>query len=256
VNGSGFVNGAGLAATFSGTGITVNSTTFVSATQLTANITIASNATVAARDVTVTNPDAGVATCSGCFTVDASPTVASTSPSARGQGATNQTITVNGTGFVNGAGLAATFSGTGITVNSTTFVSATQLTANISVASNATTGSHNVTVTNGDAGIGSCAGCFTIDAAPTITSPTSAAPHIVTNGQTVTFNINGTGFVNGATVAISGGFTVNSVTFTNATTLSVNVKANNGAPNRGTYDLTVTNPDGGTTTSAQSMVNQ
>jgi hypothetical protein len=72
----------------------------------------------------------------------------------------------------------------------------------------------------------------------------------------VSFNIIGTGFVNGATVSISGGFTVNSVTFTSATILSVNVKANAGNPNKGTFDLTVTNPDGGTVTSAQSMVNQ
>jgi len=37
--------------------ITVNSCTFNSATQLTANITISSTATVGTRNVTVTNPD-------------------------------------------------------------------------------------------------------------------------------------------------------------------------------------------------------
>jgi hypothetical protein len=254
VNGTGFTSGA--AATFSGTGITVNSTTFVSATQVTANITVASNATLSSRDVTITNPDAGSATCSGCFTVNAAPTVTSTSPSSRGQGAVSQNVTVNGTGFVSGGSLAAAFSGSGITVNSTTFVSATQVTANITIAAGATTGSRNITLTNGDAGVGSCSGCFTVNAAPTITSPTSALPQTVTNGQTVSFNIIGTGFVNGATVTISGGFTVNSVTFTTSTILSVNVKANTGQAQRGTYDLTVTNPDGGTVTSAQSMVNQ
>jgi hypothetical protein len=254
VNGTGFASGA--AATFSGTNITVNSTTFVSATQVTANITILAGATTGARNVTVTNTDAGSASCTGCFTVNAAPTVTTTSPSSRGQGAVSQNVTVNGTGFVSGGSLAASVSGIGITVNSTTFVSATQVTANITIAAGATTGGRNVTVTNGDAGTGSCSGCFTVNAAPTITSPTAAARQIVPNGNTVTFNIVGTGFVSGATVSISGGFTVNNVTFTNATTLSVNVKANAGNPNKGIYDITVVNPDGGTVTSAQSIENQ
>ena len=57
INGTGFLSGA--VASFSGTGITVNSTTFNSATKVTANIDIAAGATTGARDVTVTNPDTG-----------------------------------------------------------------------------------------------------------------------------------------------------------------------------------------------------
>ena len=49
------------------------------------------------------------------------PVVTSTNPNAHDQGATNKTIAVNGTGFINGATVATSFSGTGITVNSTTF---------------------------------------------------------------------------------------------------------------------------------------
>jgi hypothetical protein len=45
------------------------------------------------------------------------------------------------------------------------------------------------------------------------------------------------------------------VTFTDSSHLSVNVKATSGNPNKGTYDLTVTNPDAGWVTSIGSMVN-
>jgi hypothetical protein len=34
------------------------------------------------------------------------------------------------------------------------------------------------------------------------------------------------------------------------------VKATSGVPSKGTYNLTVTNPDGGSVTSANSIVNQ
>jgi hypothetical protein len=71
VNGTNFVSGA--AAAFSGSGITVNSTSFVSSTQLTANITISAIAAIGAGNVTVTNPDGGAGSCTGCFTVNATP---------------------------------------------------------------------------------------------------------------------------------------------------------------------------------------
>jgi hypothetical protein len=67
--GSNFQNGA--TCSF-GTGVTVNSCTFNSATQLTANITIAAAATVGTRNVTVTNPDGQSALLAGGFTVNVS----------------------------------------------------------------------------------------------------------------------------------------------------------------------------------------
>jgi len=59
---------AGAAARF-GTGITVNSTTFVNAGRLNASITIAAGTTVGARTVRVTNADKGTGLCVGCFSV-------------------------------------------------------------------------------------------------------------------------------------------------------------------------------------------
>ena len=57
--------------------------------------------------------DAGSGT-GAVFTVNVAPTVASTAPSSRGQGATGQTVTVTGTGFVSGA--AVTGAGSGLTI--------------------------------------------------------------------------------------------------------------------------------------------
>jgi len=65
--GTGFVTGATVV--FSGTGITVVSVTRNSATQLTVVISVSGGATTGARNVTVTNPDAGTFTLSGGFTV-------------------------------------------------------------------------------------------------------------------------------------------------------------------------------------------
>ena len=68
INGAEFTSGAGLSSNF-GAGITVNSTTFVNATQLTANITISGGAALGARNVVVTNPDGQTGTLTSGFTV-------------------------------------------------------------------------------------------------------------------------------------------------------------------------------------------
>jgi hypothetical protein len=67
VLGSSFVGGATV--TISGDGVTYNSTIFVSSAEIDVNITLSSNASQTSRDVTVTNPDQGVGTGSGVFTV-------------------------------------------------------------------------------------------------------------------------------------------------------------------------------------------
>jgi hypothetical protein len=157
ITGSNFVSGATVA--FSATGVTVNSVTFNSATQLTANITIAASAPTGNRSVTVTNPDAGTRVSTNFFTVLAGPVPTAVAPSSRGRNTTGN-VTITGTGFAAGATVA--FSGTGVTVNSVMFNSSTQLTANITIALAAPTGLRDVTVTNLNAGRGTCTACFTV----------------------------------------------------------------------------------------------
>ncbi len=244
INGSNFVSGATVA--FSGIGITVNSTTFVNANTIQAYVTVSGSATTGAGNVTVTNTDGGTGTGTNVFTVNAAPTVTSTSPSSRGQGAISQTITINGTNFVSGASLAATFSNPGITVNSTTYVSSTSITANITISGSASTGAGNVTVTNGDAGVGTGTNVFTVNAAPTVTSTSPSSRGQGAASQTIT--INGTGFINGASVAFSGtGITVNSTTYVSSTSLTATITIS-GSASTGARNVTVTNPDGGTGT--------
>jgi hypothetical protein len=78
ITGTGFASGA--TSSF-GAGITVNNTTVVSSTQLTASITILSNATPGLRAVSVTNPSAGTGTLANAFTITApAPSITSISP--------------------------------------------------------------------------------------------------------------------------------------------------------------------------------
>src|SRR5205085_2868642 len=111
-----------------------------------------------------------------------------------GQGASKQVIAVKGKNFVSGA--TASF-GANITVESTSFTNSTELKATITVESAATTGLRNVTVTNPDAGVSS-ASAFTVNAGPTITSPTSSSKVKVKKGNSAEFKVIGTNFVSGA----------------------------------------------------------
>ena len=239
IAGTGFVSGA--AATFSGTGITVNSTTFTSATQVTANITLAVGATVGPRDITVTNPDGGIGVGTGIFTVNASLTGVSTSPSFRNQGAANQNIAISGTGFVSGATVA--FSGSGITINSTTYNSSTQVTVNITISGSATTGARDVTLTNPGGASVTGTGVFNVNPAPTLTSAAPSSRGRGATNQNIT--LTGTGFIDGASLAASFGtlITVNSTSFVNATTVMANITVGATATT-GVRSVTVTNGDG------------
>jgi hypothetical protein len=60
------------------------------------------------------------------------------------------TVTITGSGYLSGAGLAVAVSGTRVTVTNVAFVNATTITATFTVAGNAATGARAVSVTNGD----------------------------------------------------------------------------------------------------------
>jgi hypothetical protein len=88
---------------------------------------------------------------------------------------------------------------------------------------------------------------FSIDALPTITS---LGPNTIGNPVTTSITITGTGFLNGAAVSITpntatSGLTVNSYTVNSSTSITVNITTGTGAKPIGTWDVVVTNPDGG-----------
>ncbi len=163
--GSGFFDpGAGfprrIAASVSGTGVTVNSVTFTNPTSIVVNLSIAGNAATGARNLTITNPDLQASTLNGAFTVvNPVPTLDSISPDNANAGGPGFTITANGTNFVptskvlwNGAELV------------TTFQNATQLTADVPAANIASPGTADVAVRTPAPGGGTTAArTFTIN---------------------------------------------------------------------------------------------
>ncbi len=234
VNGGNFVNGASVR--WNGAART---STFVSATQLTAAIAAADIAASGTAQVTVANPDGGVSNAS-TFTISnpaPAPTVSSLSPNSATAGGAAFTLTVNGTNFVSGASVR--WNGA---VRASTFVSATQLTAAIAAADIAASGTAQVTVANPDGGV-SNASTFTISnpaPAPTVSSlsPNSATA----GGAAFTLTVNGTNFVSGASVRWNGA--VRASTFVSATQLTAAIAAADIAAS-GTAQVTVANPDGG-----------
>lgn len=221
-------------------------TTFVSATQLTAQIPASDLATAGTANVTVFNPAPGGGTSTvQTFSINNSvPTLTALNPSAATAGGTGFTLTVTGTNFVNGA--LVRWNGSN---RATTFVSNTQLTATITAADIATVGAAAVTVSNPAPGDGtSNTLTFTINnPAPTLTSlnPNSA----LALGGAFTLTLTGTNFVAGSVVRWNGAD--RQTTFVSSTQLTAAIPASDIAT-AGTANVTVFNPaPGGGLSNAQ-----
>jgi arabinogalactan endo-1,4-beta-galactosidase len=141
-----------------GSGISVNSFTVDSCTQIAANITISSLATPGARDVSVITPG-GTVTLSGGFMVNqAPPAITSISPNQSVQGQT-LSVSINGSYFT---GATSVSFGSGITVNSPFNVNSdNQITASITISDSATVGARDVLVTT-PGGTDTLPGGFTV----------------------------------------------------------------------------------------------
>jgi hypothetical protein len=159
IRGSGFEPGA--TPSFSGTGITVLSTTLKSATKFVAQIEIDGDAATGSRDVTVTNGEASSGTCVACFVVDPAPKPTSASPAQASRGTTLD-VDVLGSDFQPGAEVKILPGDAGVSVNSTTYVDAGHLKANITVASDAEARRAAVKVVDPDGGRGTCTACLVI----------------------------------------------------------------------------------------------
>jgi hypothetical protein len=93
----------------------------------------------------------------------AGPTVTSVAPASGPQGRQDLAITINGTGFVNGATVA--IAGADVFVQSRTWISATRIDAVIDISSSGSPSARDVTVTNPDTTNGTKPGGFTVTAA-------------------------------------------------------------------------------------------
>jgi hypothetical protein len=246
---------SGTATSVSGSGVTVHSTTFDSSTQLTLELSVDSAAALGSRNVTIT-PGAGGGTAktfNGAAAVAAAaPRVASFSAATLAQNASSVAVTVLGSGFRSGDGIAA--SGSGVSFASVTFVDSGKITASASVTSGAATGARSLTVTHGSSD-GGLSG--TLSPAFTVVSGTPAVSAVNPNkaGRTgsggatrqVPITITGTNFMTGATLAVSrtsssGVSVVSSSEVVLSSTQMTATLSITGTATTGTWDLVVSNP--------------
>lgn len=228
-------------------GITVNSVTYTSSTEIKANISIASNATPGTRSLTITNPDFGSTTEAAEFTVTSIPPIISSISPTGGQLGATMGVRITGSNFQ--ATPTVTFE-SGVTVNSVTYVSSTTIEANITISDTTTPGTRNITVTNPDLSSSTEASAFTIVSPPANTPTiTLINPAQGYTGTTLGVTITGTNFQDTPTVSFGSGVTVNSVTFNSSTTIEANITIASSATT-GAHTVSVTNPDLGNTSEA------
>lgn len=191
VNGTNFVSGS--VVRFAGSDRT---TTYVSATQLTATIPASDLTAVGNYSITVFNPTPGGGTSNAqtLAVVNPVPTTTSISPTSKNVGDATFTLTVNGTNFISDS--VVQFAGSN---RSTVYVSSTQLTATIPASDLTTVGTYAITVFTPTPGGGtSNAQTFTVNPGlPTAT--TNAATGVTSWVATV----NGTVSSNGASTTVS-----------------------------------------------------
>lgn len=253
VTGSEFQPGSSVA--ILGGDVTVNSTTFTSASSLVANVSIGGGATTTVRDVMVTNPIGDVKTDTGTalFTVTGpAPTVTASNPAAGAQGATLTGVQVLGSSFRTGIDVEY---GASITVSDVVFVNSTSLTCTLDIDASADLGFRSVTVTNLDASAATLTEGFQVTAAgggpsiaalvrgPVAGARSDSASSIRQGESNVLFHVMGSGFQSGAAVTVAGaGVTVSNTTFKSSTRIDVDLSLACGDVVPGPRDVTVTNP--------------
>jgi hypothetical protein len=250
VSGSGFIAASSI--NWNGTALT---TTYVSASQLTAPVPAGNIASSGSASITVFNPTPGGGTATAAtFTIDATnpvPTLTSLSPTSAVFGSAASTLTVSGSGFVtastvnwNGAALA------------TTYVSAAQLTAVIPAADLASPNTVSVTVDNPLPGGGrSDAAIFMINGTNLLPWIVTLSPaHAAADAAAFTLAVSGNNFVAASTVNWMG--TALTTTFVSASQLTALVPAAD-LTSAGSAGITVVNPapGGGTSDAATFTIN-
>jgi len=246
VAGANFVNGAV---------VQVNgqnrATSFVSATQLTAQIPAADIAAAGTANVTVVNPQPGGGPSNAlAFTVSSgaspAPSVTSLSPSPIAAGTGPLTLTVNGANFTQGS--VVRFNGQD---RPTAFISGTQVTAQLTAADVAAPGTAAVTVFTPPpgGGVSNTVNLEIGNPGPSIVSltPNSAAP----GSPSFTLVVNGSGFISGSVVLVNGQARLTQ--FNSRSQIQAEIPAVD-VSSPGTLTITVRNPQpGGGTSNAVSF---
>lgn len=249
--GSGFMTGASL--NFLGGGVSIASSSVTTSDSLDAVVNVSSSAATGKRGVSVTNPDGGTAMCESCFTVYGFPTITRTYPQALSAGAANQSVTAIGSGFQSGAGLRI-IPADDLTVTSPEVQDPSHIGFIVSIDSRATSGKRDVVVITAD-GVSAipCRSCFTVNQPPFVTSvPSSPVTYTVGTTQHNEIRLVGSGFATGMSVSFSHSpARTSSDASVQTTRLSIQsssiavVDIDIMASSVSTFDIKVTNPDGG-----------
>ncbi|MBN2100207.1 MAG: IPT/TIG domain-containing protein [Dehalococcoidia bacterium] len=231
-----------------GAGISVDSFTVSSATQILATITISPAAMPGARDVSVTAPGGTACLTDGFTVASASPTVTLLNPNQAGQGQT-LSVTISGTYLI--AASSVSF-GADISVNSYTVDSDTQITANITVGPEAAPGLRDVSVTT-PGGTATLTNAFNVTQAPP--GITSASPSQGIQGQTLDVTITGARFIGSTSVSFGADITVNSFTIDSNSQITASITISSSAT-PGARTISVTSPTGTGTLDNGFILNQ
>lgn len=249
--GTGLYPGAKLS--FSGTGVTA-SVTAVTATSITASISVAAGTASGLQHVTVTNANGGMVTSTGTSTGDLNITAAPGGSIATASALSGATTTLSFSGGNYATGVKVTSSNSLLTVGTVT-VGSGNTTMSVPVTAVAMTGTSpivvSLTVVNPDGGTSSYS--VTINAQPTVTG----SYYVPTFSNNVQVVITGTGFESGMSVASSNSaYTVilgqvNPATPPSVVSTAILVVSTTSAATAGTSsNITFTNPDSGKVTFA------
>lgn len=159
--------------TFNDPGITpLAAPTYVSSTELTVPVEVTTSATVGKVSVTVSDI-AGVATCSGCLTIDPAPDIAGVSnPVVAG---TTVPIIVTGSQFSKGLSVSTDLPG--VILSSPTAVTTSRFAMTVTVPSRTPIGGYTLTVVNTNGGAASCEDCLQSVARPGAPTVGAVEPH-------------------------------------------------------------------------------
>jgi parallel beta-helix repeat protein len=246
VAGTNFVTGAHVKLTRSGQDdIDASDEAVASPGRITCSLDL-SGARLGRWNVVVTNPDGGSATLRNGFTVNFAPRVRSIRPDHGGSGNPGlYIIRIAGSHFAPGASVLLTRAGCpDIQASDVQVPYASTIHCTLDL-SDAALGAWDVHVINPDGGRGVLAGGFTVTTEPTILSITP--DNAGSGNSSVASVIAGAGFSPGATVKLTmGGRTIQASTLDVVSPLEISCTFDLTNAAYGSWDVHVTNPDGGT----------
>jgi hypothetical protein len=249
LSGTGFLPGASVKLTKTGSADINATSVVVSPTQVTCTFNL-TGAAVGQWNVVVTNTDGQSGTLSNGFTVSLSPvTVGGIAPGTGLTGTVVNITNLSGTGFLPGASVKLTKAGSAeIHASSVEVISSTKIACTVNLAG-AAAGQWNVVVTNPDSGSGTLTNGFTVSLSTVTVS--GIAPGTGAPGSVVPItDLSGTGFLPGTSVKLtkagSAEIHASSVEVISSTKIACTVNLAGAAV--GQWNVVVTNPDGGSGT--------